>query len=315
MEEASGADRSRASAIVEAAFKSGRIIAADRDLRLGQLKSAQTRQDVDLVVRDLPGGSAAGPAHTMPPPMPAPTVAARSESSPPPYAGSPAPGQRPWPLVDYGPPPLDSAEPVQVSGAAKTAGGVIALAVVLTVAITVVGVAVAIFSASQDFTEGPFAEPINEQTYSPGVAPEVDGVNIFTPEGYADMVAAVEGMSGSAEVFQAVIYPRYAVLSVPVGPKGRRYESFRWDGRSLTSTSVRSTSDDRRIDLVDVDLETVLELMDYNLDRVDDPNLWYAVIGSFAKDARISVYASNEFEEGAYVVADLNGDIEFESDY
>jgi hypothetical protein len=63
---ASDRDRRAATRVVEDAFRSGRIIEADRDLRVVQLEQATSMQDVELVVRDLaarlpPDFSVAGP--------------------------------------------------------------------------------------------------------------------------------------------------------------------------------------------------------------------------------------------------------------
>jgi hypothetical protein len=315
MEDASKADRSRASAVVEAAFASGRIIAADRDLRLGQIRSARTRQDVDLVIRDLPGGLAsvavpASPEAPSAPPVPPVPAVSTGLQQPWPLPGSPSP--QPGYGVEYGPSD-DGASAAQISGVAAKVGGAIAVAVFLTVGIAVVGVVIAVFSAAGDFTEGPFAEPVDETTYSPGVMPGPDGVNVLTTRGMTDLVSAIEDRTGSTEVFSAVLYPRYAVVSLPVGATGKRYVSHRWDGEALTRTPIKSTSTNPRIDLADLDAEVLLRLLEDNLSRMDDADTWYAVVDSWTDGPRISVYASNDFGETVYLLADLDGEVRFES--
>ena len=52
-ERAENKDRDAAIELVDAALKSGRIVQADHDMRVDQIKGAQTMQDIDLQVRDL----------------------------------------------------------------------------------------------------------------------------------------------------------------------------------------------------------------------------------------------------------------------
>ncbi len=88
-ERADNSARNAAIKTVEQALKSGRIVQADHDMRVQQLRGAQTMQDIDLAVRDLRAPGATAPA-TIAPMPPTPTGQA------------PAAGQ-PWPLVNYGP--------------------------------------------------------------------------------------------------------------------------------------------------------------------------------------------------------------------
>jgi hypothetical protein len=323
-ERASNADRSRATAVVEAALKSGRIIPADHDLRIGQIRSGRTKQDVDLVVRDLPGGlvAAAAPSyggHTGPTTstpvtsMPAPSVASAPSPDLPPPGGAATP-QQPWPLVNYGG-VGESVDLGQAQVVAKKAGFAVAMAVVMVVLISIAGVAIALFTAADTFTEGPFAEPIDETTYLPGVQPGPDGVNVFTAEGYGEMVSELEDVAGSADVFNAVLYPRYAILSVPVKDTGKRLETYRWDGRSLIPTGIKSTSDGGRVDLDAIDVKVLIGLMEQNRGRMSDENVWYAVISANSTGPSIGVYASNAFGEGAYLLATLDGEITYEGEY
>ena len=46
-------DRGQAISLVEAALKSGRIVQADHDMRIDQIKNAPSEQDIDMIVRDL----------------------------------------------------------------------------------------------------------------------------------------------------------------------------------------------------------------------------------------------------------------------
>ena len=55
-ERADNGSRNAAIKTVNDALKAGRIVQADHDMRVSQLKSAQTMQDIDMAVRDLRAG-------------------------------------------------------------------------------------------------------------------------------------------------------------------------------------------------------------------------------------------------------------------
>ena len=49
-------------------------------------------------------------------------------------------------------------------------------------------------------------------------------------DGYDDLLDAIEEETGSTEVFDAVLYPTYAVGSLPLDSSTQRDASFTWDG-------------------------------------------------------------------------------------
>ena len=109
---------------------------------------------------------------------------------------------------------------------------------------------------------------------------------------------------------------RYAVLYVPETTTGKRYEYYYWDGRTLSPNDSKSTSDAPRIDLEAVDPSVMITLLEDVRGRIEDPTTWYVSIDSIATEgARLAVYASNEYGEGAYILAELDGTITYESTY
>ena len=296
-------DRSQAISLVQAAVKSGRIVQADADMRLDQIKSASSQQDIDIVVRDLqtPGPAAAAAA----------TVA--------PVAQAPTSGQ-PWPLVNYGPGQGQAAADVAqaVGKGGKAIGGIIGVVVLISVIVPIVGVVIGLVSAKDTFDDIDFGSPSDETTYLPGQPPGENGVNVHTIDGFNDFVAAVKQETGSTTVFDAVIYPRYAVTSIPESPTGKRYTSWYWDGHSLTQNDFKNTTNDPRIDLATVDPSVMITLLEDVRGRIEEPTSWYVSIDSIAatgSGTQLAVYASNEYGEGAYVLADLEGNITYESSY
>jgi hypothetical protein len=295
-------NRSQAISLVEAALKSGRIVQADHDMRIDQIKNASTDQEIDIVVRGLqvPGAT---------------TTAATTVGAATPQAG------QPWPLVNYGPQQGEAAAAADLASVTKSSGkwvgGIIGLVVLVSVIVPIVGVVIGLASARDTFDDFDFASPVDETTYLPGQAPGADGVNVHTLSGFEAMLAALEEQTGSTTAFDATLYPRYAVVSVPEAPKGRRYQNYYWDGRSMEPQSFKSTTDDPRLDLAVFDAGIIITLLEDVRGRVEDPTSWYASIGSNVTTGapQISVYASNEYNEGAYILTTADGTITYESTY
>jgi hypothetical protein len=307
-------DRSQAISLVEAALKSGRIVQADHDMRLDQIKHASSDQEVEMAVRDLVGHQhAGGPDSQWAQGAAAMGAGAAATTQTP----TPTPGQ-PWPLVNYGPGQgQSSAELTQLTKTGgKAIGGIIGVVVLISVIVPIVGVVIGLVSAKDTFDDIDFGSPTDETTYLPGQAPGENGINVHTVDGYNAFVDAVEAEIGSTRVFDATLYPRYAVVSVPESTKGRRYTNWFWDGRTLVQQDFKSTSDDPRIDIAAVDPTTMITLLEDVRGRVEKPTSWYVSVGSVpTKGPQLSVYASNAYGEGAYVLAELDGTITYESEY
>jgi hypothetical protein len=302
-ERADNSARNAAIKLVEEALKSGRIVQADHDMRIDQLRSAQTMQDVEMQVRDL---RAPGPSS---PPTVAPV--------PPTPTGQPTPGAgQQWPLVNYGPASTHEAADISaaVSKGGKAIGGIIAVIVLIAVIVPIAGAAIAFFAARDSFPDFGDVGPTDETTYLPGQAPGEDGVNVHTVEGYQDMVDALRDETGQTYTFTTVIYPRYAVLDVPTGVN-ERYEGFYWDGETLEKNTTRGSSSDDQVDLSLVDPNQIIEMLNTVRDRLDSPDSWYVVISDHElTDPQISAYASNDFGETTYLVAGLDGVVIYDSD-
>jgi hypothetical protein len=308
--------RSEATALVEAALRSGRIVQADHDMRLEQIKGAHTDQEVALVVRDLqtPAQMAATAA--------AMTTATVSTTTTPTTPAAPQPGQsgQPWPLVNYGPQQGQAAAAAGLAAAksgGKWVGGIIGLVVLVSVIVPIVGVVIGVVSARDTFDDFDFGEPVNETTYLPGQTPDENGVNVHTVSGIEEMLAGLREETGGTIAFDAVLYPRYAVVSVPEAATGKRYRNYYWDGRTMALQDFKSTTDDPRLDLTQFDPGVMLTLLEDVRGRIDDPNSWYLILGSDATTGQpqISAYSSNEYGEGAYILAAADGTITYESVY
>lgn len=105
-----------------------------------------------------------------------------------------------------------------------------------------------------------------------------------------------------------VVYPDYAVVDVPLpGGKGR-IRSLSYDGE-IRETGL-GTSDDPPLDLRRVKPAMLVTLSQKARRAVEDPDQWYLVLGApHAQDAVVYAYASNEYDEGGYVAARLDGTV------
>ncbi|HWI44144.1 MAG TPA: hypothetical protein VNS81_11025 [Nocardioides sp.] len=129
-----------------------------------------------------------------------------------------------------------------------------------------------------------------------------------TPEGFADLVDDLHGKVGSTEVFEAVIYPKYAVVDVPLKKGDERQISYYWDGN--LSESSKSTSDDVPFDLASIDGAVLGSLCHQARSLVEDPGTCYLIIRrprADSPDGWLWAYTSNDFSQGGYINYDLRG--------
>ena len=120
---------------------------------------------------------------------------------------------------------------------------------------------------------------------TPGADPGRGEVNVLSAEGFADLVAALEEETGSSTVFEAVLYPGYAVVGVPVDATSDREHSFYWDG-DLEETGSKSTTAYERFDLADIDPTVVVSVVDQARAKVEDPQSWYSIVRAPSRHGR-----------------------------
>jgi hypothetical protein len=300
--------RNAAIKTVNDALKSGRIVQADHDMRVSQLQGAQTMQDIDMAVRDLQAAPPVGP----------PTIAPVPPTPPGQQPMGLDPNAQAWPLVNYGPGGAGSeaanvATVVGKSGG-RAIGGVILAIVLVSVVVPIAGAVIAFVAARNSLPDFGSVGPSDDTTYLPGQAPGEHGVNVQTVDGYNDLVAAVRDKSGASYTYNAVIYPRYAVVEVPTGTNNR-YENFYWDGETLQLQDFKSTSDDPQIDLSVVDPRQLVDCLTTVRGRLDNPESWYVVIDdSFGSGAQVSCFATNDFGESTYLIETLDGTVTYDSE-
>ena len=106
------------------------------------------------------------------------------------------------------------------------------------------------------------------------------------------------------------------MLYVPDETTGRRYEYYYWDGKTLSPNDSKSTSDDPRIDLATLDAQVMVTCSRTSAaGSRTRPAGTSASTRSRPRGPQIAAYASNEYGEGAYILATLDGTITYESTY
>lgn len=263
-------DRDAAIKQVEAALASGRIIRADHDLRVEQIRHAQTATEVRMIVQDLAPAAPAAPV----------------------AYGPPAPAS--YPTLDQ----VRAGSPRKVSKAVF----IVPLVVVVALAVAGIGGIVALVGA------------VGDGDGIAGIGAEAEPVDVLTEQGYADLLAAVEDETGGTTAFSAVMYPTYAVVELPVDTTTNREEYWYWDGHDLTRNDVKSTSSWPRIDLSTVDPAVIVALVGQVQDNIEDPTSYYAIVRAPDDDrAVVWAYASNDYDETAYLGARRDGTVTYDS--
>ncbi len=302
-ERAKDRDRDGAAYVIDAALRNGRISQQDHDLRIERAKSAATVGELAVLVRDIAVAPEPQPTQT-------PAGTAPAEPSAVPAASVPA--------DLYGPPPGSTTEAVALaggsrkatpaSGATATARRVTVGCLVGVVALMVVGIAgVLVFAISG------FNEVAEVQSQPPPEGPVFE----LTAEGIDDFVEVFEERFDHTDVVRAVFYDGYVVAWVPTD--GDSAEIWNYSGGSFQSFGdpVDESSAAAPVDLGDLRSDKVIEVLDqaeqtlgvedvtsryviYQRDVVDqEPHLW--------------VFVSNDAGDSGYLVADLDGEVEYTS--
>lgn len=246
-----------------------------------------------------------------------PPLSAYEQYQPPePSATYPPVEEEPDPDFSYGP-SMSSYPPAQTHllvGASTGAGGsrtttrtagLLGGVVLLVVAVATVGIFGVVREAEDTF------DSIRDDPGSGELLDDPAPPDVFTASGYADILAAVRRETGSTQAFDVLLYPEYAVLTVPVDGTGDRALSYLWDGD--LRPAIKRTSDDTRFDLEAIDPDGVRTLVRRaRRQLVEDPTTSYVRIRSprdSDEGAWLKAYASNEFSESGYLAATLDGTI------
>ncbi|WP_243056663.1 DUF1707 domain-containing protein [Nocardioides sp. SR21] len=285
-------DRNAAITLVQSAFAVGEIIEADRDKRIEQLQLAQTLDEIRMITHDIQSSAPEVPEAPAADPIPL-----AQPAEPPPYVpyGPPAT----TPEADF--PTLQQVQAAQGTPKLSKAVVLVPLAVVLVIAVALIGGIVALAGEGSEEGSGPL-----------GLGSEP--VDVLSEDGYRDLLDAVRNETGDTTAFSAVLYPTYAVVELPVDATTQREAYWYWDGSELTDNDTKSASSFPRTDLAQIDAALIVDLVEQVRTKVEDPTSWYAIVRAPDSDrAVVWAYASNEYQESEYIGARRDGTITYDS--
>jgi hypothetical protein len=307
-------DRDDAIKVIEDAAARGQIVDVDKLKRIQEVQAASTVGEIELVTRGLAAAPAVGATDmpASPPPVsdPAPPANPTFQQYTPPVT-PPVTEPDPTPEINLPPTNVQYGEPLTPSAGTPVAtppmitkggGGKWVLLIVL---IVMAGVALPVF-----FGIKAIVDTVNDgidDISGPGNA------DVFSEDGLEELADDLESARGSTEIFSATLYPGYAVLEVPAEDQGKRMYRYYWDGE-LDQQSKGTVSEPQRMDLRDVELDVVEDLRTKIRAEVEDadPATNYVIVsapGPTDEGAYLSAYASNDFGEGGYISADLDGKV------
>lgn len=177
----------------------------------------------------------------------------------------------------------------------------------------VVGIALVVFLVNQLSGVDPSESPGGPATVSP--TPEQQGsfgpADVLSVAGLHDLLEAIRNQTGTTNVFDATLYPGYAVLQLPEDRETLRQQYFYWDGQALESRESFGRSTTPRIDLASIDAEAMLRLVRLARRQVEEPTSWYVIVNApdESDKAVMYAYASNKYTEGGYISAGADGTV------
>lgn len=293
-------ERDALAARIRRVTEEGRIGTADRDIRLGNVASAQTMAELDLMARDLDQLEAALPAGSA-------TTAAPAAASPLPLAEE---------LAD------------QAVGAAPTTARSLGVVTAVVLALVLVGAAaLGLFAMRTSSSSGGelFAPATPSAGAEPADQPGGGESPASTPAGPAyelsgagirAFLAEYRAKFGTDAVVGLTLYDDYAVVQVPQGD--RRHTAWvyrRGAGWSASGGISANFPGSRPVDLARIDVAALVR----NIGRarrtlqVEDPTTTYVNIDhrpQFDAAPNVNIYVSNEFHESGYLATRPDGTVE-----
>ncbi|MGI9085322.1 MAG: DUF1707 SHOCT-like domain-containing protein [Aeromicrobium sp.] len=287
-------DRRRAQKLIDAAYATGQLTAADRALRTDRVRSAHTKGDLVVLVRDLNHTSDAGSegSAAVPPVVTTTQGTTSLGSAIPPEQLSAMVGSRSARAIRLG----DSLRTIQGDGIRKVRRVVLIILISFVVMCglgiaAVVGLIVSGVDQAMDSTD------------------PTSSVSLQTAEGWTELVAAVEDETGTSRVYDAVVYPEYASLNALVDEGAMRY-IYR-NGTFQLFNSPVTPAVGEPVDLADIDGDLIEELPDRTAERSGMPEYEsvYLIVRTMTGDPTISVYLQQTGRLSRWTVYDLDGTV------
>ena len=151
---------------------------------------------------------------------------------------------------------------------------------------------------------------VSNEHVASGSAEAGSTVDLTSGRGFTRLVREVEAKTGSSTVFNAVIYPTYAVVEVPEDAQSQRSFGWYYNGEWDEWTG-KGTAEEERFELDQINGRTLAALVKEARGLVDKPTTSYVIVNALGRDHGVcmSVYAGNEHAETAYLDARCDGTV------
>lgn len=312
-------ERDALTARINQAAAAGRISTADRDIRLGNVRSAQSRTELDLMNRDLDQLEASFPTS-------APAAAPPATASVP--AGA-TPASSPYGAFD----PDAASSPLagvntRITGTRRSWILTAVIAGVALVLAGVLGLIAFIGHAVSDSDSTPTALPpaqtgdasptdVDAPSSVPSAGGDPSSTYALNARGINGFLAAYGKKFHTTQVVQLVLYGDYAIVDVPVaGGQGRKVGWIFRKGAGWSSfggvTAVFPGA--RPVDTRKLDVAALVR----NIGRaratlkVETPTQTYAIVRYIPRvdqAPRVDVHVANGFNESGYLATQLDGTV------
>ena len=313
-------ERDEVAARIKRAAAAGRISDPDRDIRLGNVGSAQSMWELDLITRELDQLEAVvSPAPQYRPPDTTPGSGQATGQA---TGQGTTPGPAYTPVTGPASPPVGS----QASRpAGKRTGGaaVLSCLVVLVVAVVVVGVVVVVgFRTVQGLTQDAVQEATERSGggSAPGATeadPGAAGAKYaLTTAGIRGFLQAYRKEFGTNRVVDLTLYGDYAIVNVPKAKARQESWIYREVSGFATFGGVRATFPGARPVSTS---RLAVPALARNIARarttlnVEKPTQTYVIVRFVPGSDRVpsvNIYVGNKFNESGYLATTLAGKVQ-----
>jgi hypothetical protein len=300
-------DREPLSTRISRAHDEGRIGPADRDIRLANVRSAQSMAELDLIRRELDQLDAA-----IPPPVTAPGEMPYSRFEP---GGT---------VVDD---QVDDGVPDPASIPARALGVIVA--VIVAIALVVAGVVFVGYRASQSDDDGPAADPATQSTpttqapatpcdvaTTPVKAPPASRTYSLSEAGIRGFLQTYRKKFGTTRVVDLTLYGGYAIVNVPVPGKARQsgylYRDRKWTdfGGTRAVFPGAHVIDTRQLAIAPLVRNIKRARATLNVELPADTYVIVRSIRSADEVPSVDIHVTNKYQESGYLATRLDGTVE-----
>lgn len=304
-------ERAELVARIDRAAAAGRISAADREIRVRNVKAAGSPAELEMIRRDLDVlDSAINPVAVPAPP------------------GGPAPARGPVP----GPAPAPPPAPAPSRGSSRWVPVLIVVVVLAVVAAGVVGLLATSTTSHEASGSGPVPADVLPATGSPtqgnpghpgagDPSPVVPGkpsgpAFVLSGPGITAFLATYRKHFGTSKVVELTMYDDYVVVGVPVAGKDRHagwlYRGGGWTsfGGVTANFPGSATVDTRRLDVPALVRNIAKARRTLHVEAYDQTYVNVDYRPDFDDAPNVNVYVANKFHETGYLATRLDGSVE-----